>query len=387
MSWHHEQQSSSMTGIRLEEMIGARLRKIGLTIVLCVSLVANLTFAAAGLATTTGIYTLMAYLALVGALLHALSATAGGSAALSGRGELDLERGGQTASNLTPRRAAAAAAEADISFVPYVGVWLVWWVISELFKSALVLYGDSIVWQFFVFPALVLASTWHRQSRTALILLRGATLVTLAFPTAAWAPQHSTVLLVALRVAIYTLAVFLFDFLDQGSSTPQRAGVIATLNAWILVSPMIVATLGVLMTTMLFVASQQKTMGLLAPLTSEAAFDSTTAKPTGGGVASNEAVSSVGLPPVSAPASLPHQHHLAPISNLRGLRSGTNSSGPPSGVAAATSRASAAASGGAQSSFGGYQDNATAAQQQQQQNSLPNGGNATQRISRQTMFS
>lgn len=315
-----------------------RMRKMRLTLVLCLSLFCNMVFAASGFATTIGLYALLGYLAVLCAVAHLM--------VCAGLDQYDLHEsvGGRT---IYPVRVRTPL---HSELLPYVFVWLLWWIVSELFHCALVLFPDAILWQFFFYPALAIGATWARSAgfggHAPLLLLQIATLATLFFPTATWAPQESNPLLTTARVLVYFTGVLVFDYVKppqtyhtlqqqrtavdsvvrrlirqadlEGGEQSQwreqitcvvaayesvanenaRAYEIATLNAWLLVSPFIVAFLGLLAAIFLFIMGRRKP---LAAAAAEAVPDRQNAThSTGGPAFSNSA----------AVGSLPaHQHH------------------------------------------------------------------------------
>lgn len=292
----------------VDDVRGRARKLIRLSLILCLSVVVNTLFTASGLATAVALYTLLIYLLVLFLLLHVLN--------WMGIDQHDLRE--TFAPNVYPVRVRTPL---HAEFVPYIAVWLAWWTITELFRAALVLYADSILWQFFFFPALVIFITWLRSSHAggssngmlarmsggSLLLLQVVTTLVLFFPTAAWAPQHNKIL-TWMRVPLYFIGVVLFDCVKPAnthltlsqSSARARASVdssarrmlretdpmehgiptvdeyrrdqivhmisahecvaneharaceIATLNAWILVSPFIVGLIGLICTTVIF---------------------------------------------------------------------------------------------------------------------------------------
>lgn len=292
------------------EDLRIQLRKTRLSLILAVSFVVHLVFTASGFATAVGLYTLLAYALLVCLLSYALG--------WIGIDQYDLRDA--MSPDIYPIRIRTPL---HIEFAPYIAVWLAWWTVSELFRAALILYHDAILWQFFFFPALVILITWLRGvgngglvgaigritgKTVPLFVLQVATTATLFFPTLAWAPQHNRPLVTSARVFLYFAAVLLYDYmrpatthvtliseLDRGAGTVDnkvrrvlrtierdaenggaydqrrkeqvvnivaayecvanehaRAYEIATLNAWILVSPFIVGFVGFICAAAIF---------------------------------------------------------------------------------------------------------------------------------------
>lgn len=246
-----------------------QLRKMRFSLVLGLSFIVHLIFTACGFATAVGLYTLLAYTILICMLSYALN--------WLGADRTDLI---QTAS-FYPMRVQTPL---HVEFLPFIGSWLAWWTITELFKSALILYRDTILWQFFFFPALVVLVTWLRSSSAGiarvlgkssvpLLILQIATIATLFFPTRSWAPQHSEPFITSARVLLFFISILLYDYLrpantqvtkdlehqasivsayENVANEHSRALEIASLNAWILVSPFIVGLLGFICTFCIF---------------------------------------------------------------------------------------------------------------------------------------
>jgi hypothetical protein len=291
----------------------SRLRKKQLVLILALSFIFNLAFAIAGFRSVVGLYALLVYVLLLAALSFAVS--------FAGLDQYSFQE------SMLESDPARVRIPLNIEFAPYVAAWLIWWLVTELFHDDVTVYADSLIWQFFLFPAIVLTVTWQRAapnaSRAPILLLLYATLITLFFPTASWAPQHTNALLISLRVVLYFFGIFLFDYLKPPQThhsleiieekTAQRretvrksqqalesgfhptrdhillvfhafesvaiendrAHEIAILNAWILVSPLIVGIVG------LFGAAILYTMGRSlggAPLNRDKEFaDETTA--------------------------------------------------------------------------------------------------------------
>jgi len=297
----------------LGDELRVRLRNMRLTLVFFLSFVVNLVLAAFGLATPIGLYTLLIYAALL-CLLSALMSCVG-----IDQRELHhaMRNRAQTTRVRTPLH---------VEFVPYVGMWLVWWIVTELFRAARIVYANNVIIQFFFFPALVLCATYAQSwpvrrsiADFAVLVLQIATAVVLFFPAQAWAPQHTNTLATTLRALVYFFALMLFDYvrpatldaeasrslktdndallrrlmreddeldsngsddstaLEQGVGRAElqqrrenlvqvlvahervtrehaRAYQIAVLNAWILVSPLVVVLVGVFATTLIFFA-------------------------------------------------------------------------------------------------------------------------------------
>lgn len=305
--------NTATNSLTLGEELRVRLRKMRLTLIFFLSFVVNLVLAAFGLATPIGLYTLLVYAALLW-LLSALMSCVG----IDQRELHDAMRNrAQTARVRTPLH---------VEFVPYVGMWLAWWIVTELFRAARIVYTNNVLLQFFFFPALVLCTTYAQSwpvrrsiADCAVLVLQIATAVVLFFPAQAWAPQHTNTLATTGRALVYFFALMLFDYvrpatldaeacrslktdndallrrlmrdddeldstgsddctaLEQGIGRADmqqrreslvqilvaherltrehaRAYQIAVLNAWILVSPMIVVLVGVFATTLIFFA-------------------------------------------------------------------------------------------------------------------------------------
>lgn len=300
--------SGSETQTVADEM-RAPFRETRLTFILSMSFVVHLILTVSTLATPAGLYTLLVYAVLLCLVSYTLS-------------RIGIDQGDLREALYPHVYPPRIRTPLHTEFLPYIGVWLAWWTVTELFRAAMVRYNDLIVWQFFFFPALVILVTWLRSNASqhgsislraangALLVLQIVTAITLFFPTASWVPQHGPArLTTALRATLYFFAVFLFDYvkparteqtlhdsnkvrantdatvrrmiregdvLEQGlenSSTAQqrreqivsivaayeavaqehaRVYEIATLNAWILVSPFIVAVLGFLCTSLIF---------------------------------------------------------------------------------------------------------------------------------------
>lgn len=322
-----------MNGSIISDEQRSRLRKKKLILILALTFLFNLAFSIAGFRSVVGLYALLVYILLLAALSYAMSYNSGGGVS-GGGGDVDKYAIQEALSDTDHPRVEIPL---NIEFAPYVAAWLIWWLVTELFHDDVTVYADSIIWQFFLFPAIVLAVTWqrsaHTSTRVSLLFLLYATLTTLFFPTASWAPQHNNALLISFRVVLYFYGIFLFDYLrppqlhhsltatatpslraerndnDGGGSgkratrrrnqmhaagtkpmsssseldlsdlesgqDPVRARVlmilcafqsvalenerayeIAILNAWILVSPLIVSILGLVGTTVLYTMGQ-----------------------------------------------------------------------------------------------------------------------------------
>ena len=260
--------------------VGAGMRKIVLRIVAALSLLVNLVFAIATLAKPLSLYTLLVYslmLAVIGVLLEQTAID---------RGELRAA----LASDVYP---ALIRTPAGSGFTLYVGAWLAWWIVSQLFSNAGVVFERNIVSTIVLVP-LVLAAlasyavyTVKSKTRRALLFaVRIATLVVLFFPTRSWAPQYNSALATSIRATLFFVALLVLDSLKppqlyadvdnfaQDRSTDQERAELAqvsderqrsadaildahrridteldrqrefvSLTAWILVTPLVVAGL------------------------------------------------------------------------------------------------------------------------------------------------
>ncbi len=281
----------------LGDELRTRMQKLRLSIIVSLTIFCSMVLSSAGFATTIGLYTLLGYFIVLCAVGHLM--------ACAGLDLYDLHDsvGGH---NIYPVRVRTPL-YADA--LPYVFVWLLWWIISELFHCALVLFADTILWQFFFLPGLAIAVTWMRSvsfgGHAPLAVLQIATLATLFFPTLTWAPQHSGPLLTTARVILYFTGVLSFDYikppqtyhtlqqqrsavdgvvrrlirqsdLEAGEQSQWREQItcvvaahesvanesarvyeIATLTAWLLVSPFLVSLLGLIAILVLFLVSRK----------------------------------------------------------------------------------------------------------------------------------
>jgi hypothetical protein len=275
--------------------IRAGLRKTRLCLVLSLTLITNFVLAVTGLVSPVGLYALLIYSMLVWLLASVL--------VRAGADEQELRAALNSAASGS--RVVRVRTPLHVEFTPYVAAWLAWWVVSELFRAALIVYDNVALVQYVLVPVLVLATTWVRSRWTLsksrarrttadvlLALLFAITTVLFFFPTLAWAPYHQSALATTVRVLLFFGTIQLYDYAyparayvplvgaqdDQlhhdkllerleggasGSGAPpdttserleqvaaaymlvsaehSRAHEIATLTAWVLISPLIVA--------------------------------------------------------------------------------------------------------------------------------------------------
>ena len=109
-------------------------------------------------------------------------------------------------------------------FSTYILVWLAWWIISQLFFDAGVLYEHGFVLQFVLIPLVTFAigvnmfsDSAARYRRYVNLALLFVTFVTLFFPTTSWAPQHANIFFTGLRGCLYFLSLLTFEYTSPGN--------------------------------------------------------------------------------------------------------------------------------------------------------------------------
>lgn len=194
--------------------LGAPLRNTVLVLVVCLSVIVNIIFCAATLSDPLSLYTLLAYVLILGALTLQLESTL--------VYESDIKDA--LAANVYPARFRTPL---RIAFHAYVLVWLAWWFVSQMFFDAGVVYAHGYVVQLVLVPLLFLTYSYDvplslpaKYRRAVVNALLFVTLVALFFPTFGWAPQHAAAWQPALRVLLYFLSIAVHDF-----STPANAHV------------------------------------------------------------------------------------------------------------------------------------------------------------------
>lgn len=304
------------------EDMRTHLRKIRLGFILAISWAAHLVLIGAGLTTPIGIYTLLVYAILLCLVSHTLSCFAVDQSDLRDamythvhpariRTPLHIEFLPYIAVWLAWWTITELVRAAHIMYRDFV-LW------QFFFFPALVIF---VTWaRSNASPGSIISP---RVADAALLVLQIVTLIVLFFPTASWAPQHNRILTIV-RSSLYFFAVLLFDYakparaeqtlydtaktratvdasvrrmmrnnvtLEGGSDSSQtaeqrreqivtivtaydavaqehsRVYEIATLNAWILVSPLIVALLGFLCTSIIFLIGAAQHRRVTAPQT------------------------------------------------------------------------------------------------------------------------
>jgi hypothetical protein len=191
--------------------IGARVRGLVLGIVMLASLAVNLVFAVATLNNPFSAYALCAFggiLAIIGWLVHYTV--------------VDIEEVAEVV--LTNIHPALLRAPVCIAYEWYVGTWLAWWFVTQLFYQCGIVYEHTMVGTIILAP-LVLVTLLVRVFATSLVInpkleswmlifTQITTYTLLFFPSPNWAPQYNSTPMIALRILLYTLASIQLDFLE-----------------------------------------------------------------------------------------------------------------------------------------------------------------------------
>lgn len=178
--------------------LGLPLRNTVLTLVFLLSVIVNIIFCAATLSDPLSLYTLAAYLVVLGALGLQLENT-------------QLADGDAKDTRLrTPLR---------VSFFAYVLVWLAWWFISQMFFDAGVVFAQGYIVLVILVPLIFLQYSYDvplnlppKYRRFVVYALLFVTGLALFFPTFGWAPQHVNAWQPALRVLLYFLSILTHAF-------------------------------------------------------------------------------------------------------------------------------------------------------------------------------
>lgn len=191
--------------------LGIRLRNTILTLVVCLTLAVNLVFAVATLVEPISLYTLLVYFVLLYALVMLL--------------EQQMLRDEDVKEAMTTHvYPARMRTPLRVGFLPYVGVWLLWWLLTQLFFDAGLVFENGFVIQLLLVPlaitALAIDSVYDPapQIRHCVIAaLLVVTAVALFFPTRMWAPQHTGALATAVRAVLYFFTILAHDYVSPAN--------------------------------------------------------------------------------------------------------------------------------------------------------------------------
>lgn len=191
-------------------LIGARVRRLVLGIVLFTSLAVNVVFAICTLVNPVSLYALLVFALIIAAIGYLVEFTLA-----------DAEEVADAV--MTDIYPALLRAPVCMSYEWIVGAWLAWWLVTQLMWAADIVYQRSIVTSLIIVPLLllymllrVLSRTleWASQESFLVLAIQLVTFAALFFPTTEWAPQYSGVVGVCVRVVLFFIGVMLATFLE-----------------------------------------------------------------------------------------------------------------------------------------------------------------------------
>lgn len=192
-------------------LVGARVRRIVLGIVLFTSLAVNIVFAICTLVNPVSIYAVLVFAIIISAVGYLIEYTLA-----------DAEEVADTV--MSDMHPALLRAPVCMSYKWIVGAWLAWWFIPQLLWAADIVYQHSLVSTLVIVPLLFLyimlrmlnraPELWASLESFLLLALQFASFVALFFPSVEWAPQYIGVLAVCVRVLLFFVGVMLATFLE-----------------------------------------------------------------------------------------------------------------------------------------------------------------------------
>jgi hypothetical protein len=192
-------------------VVGARVRRLVLGIVLFVSLAVNVIFAICTLVNPVSLYAVLLLALILGAVGYLVEFTLADAE----------EVADAVMSDMHP---ALLRAPVCVSYEWVVGAWLAWWFITQLLWAADLVYQPSLVTSIVLVPLLLLYMLLRTLSRTRelwsslesllLLAIQLGSFGSLFFPTVEWAPQYIGVLRVCVRVVLFFVGVMLATFLE-----------------------------------------------------------------------------------------------------------------------------------------------------------------------------
>lgn len=186
--------------------VGQVVRDYTLGLAFTLAIVTHVVFNAASLDKAISLYVLFVFLLLSSALLVLVDAAT--------TTKIDVRRALNSTSYPATLRAPVSA-----GFVFYIGAWLLWWVITQLFRSAGVVYTRNFMLAIVAPLVLAVATTrglWRVGATLRKVLVDAllvALLFSLFFPNHDWAPQMAGTVGSMLRVIAYFLLVYVLDYL------------------------------------------------------------------------------------------------------------------------------------------------------------------------------
>ena len=204
MSVAYEQSSFSL--------VGARVRRLVLGIVLFASLAVNVVFAICTLVNPVSLYAVLVFALIVSAIGYLVEFTLADAE----------EVADAVMSDVHP---ALLRAPVCMSYEWIIGAWLAWWIVTQLMWAADIVYQSSLVSSLIVVPMLLAymvlrlvgrasAELWTLPETLLLLAIQLVTFTTLLFPSTDWAPQYISVLAVCARVLLFFAGVMLATFLE-----------------------------------------------------------------------------------------------------------------------------------------------------------------------------
>lgn len=198
--------------------LGVSLRNMVLRIVVFLTLIVNLIFITYTLLDPVSLYALLVYLAVLFLLVALLEQTL-----IRDEDVRDaLSTSIYPAQLRTPMR---------VAFLSFVGAWLLRWFVTQLFFDADLLFDNAFVGQLILVPLVLFALSIDClfeitpvQRHYVITLLLLVELMTLFFPTRAWAPQEAGHAGTALRDMLYFASILWRDY-------KQPSNVYANLSA------------------------------------------------------------------------------------------------------------------------------------------------------------
>lgn len=204
MSVAYEQSSFSL--------VGARVRRLVLGIVLFASLAVNVVFAICTLVNPVSLYAVLVFALIISAIGYLVEFTLADAE----------EVADAVMSDMHP---ALMRAPVCMSYEWIVGAWLAWWIVTQLMWAADIVYQPSLVSSLIVVPMLLAytvlrlvgrasAELWTLPETLLLLAIRLVAFATLFFPSTDWAPQYISVLAICARVLLFFVGVMLATFLE-----------------------------------------------------------------------------------------------------------------------------------------------------------------------------
>ena len=203
-----------------------RIQKTMFPFVVTLTLIANAYFAVCGLSKAEGIYGLLVYLLLVQLLFEVVDRN----------------------SNQLPEFDNEDEPELQLPFfdnvLPYVAVWLLWWLATSLLFHAKIVSKHGLPGQLALLLLVLIFALLRfvlRLKPTAFwiivirFLLRVISCTLIFFPTRDWAPQHASWMGTVARVTLFFLASFAFNAIVPNYR--DRVNDNLVLVWWILITP------------------------------------------------------------------------------------------------------------------------------------------------------